>query len=356
MKHILLLAASTLILTSCGNAEQAEPEQSSASSETQSSDTENSSTDKYIGSVEMNVPGIVSEDAQIENLGGSFGWSEGPVWIAEDQRLLFTDVPGNVIWSYKDGEGLTKFLEPSGFAGDKPDWMGSPGANGLIRYGENEILLPSHGERGLYALDLDTKEKRLIVDEYDGKTFNSPNDAVIHKSGVIFFTDPPYGLAEGDDSEAKEIPFNGVYAYTPDGDVKLIDDKLTRPNGIILSPDGSTLYVANSDPEDTVWKTYPVAEDGTVGDGSIFFDATADIASGVSGNADGMAMDTEGRLYATGPGGVLVISPEGERLGLIRTGKPIANVTFGGPDGNVLYLTSADILARVPTMVQGHGL
>lgn len=356
MKQLLLLAASTLILVSCSNGEEAEILEPSPSTEAQASVAERSSSDNNIGSVEMNTAGIIADDAKIENLGGSFGWSEGPVWIAEDQRLLFTDVPGNVIWSYKDDEGLTKFLEPSGFAGDTPDWMGSPGANGLIRYGENEILLPSHGERGLYAMDLDTKEKRLIVDEYEGKKFNSPNDAVVHKSGIIFFTDPPYGLAGGDESEAKEIAFNGVYAYTPGGEVKLIDDKLTRPNGIILSPAGSTLYVANSDPEDTIWKTYPVADDGTVGDGAIFLDATADIAAGERGNADGMAVDTEGRLYATGPGGVLVISREGERLGLIRTGKPIANVTFGGPDGNVLYMTSADILARVPTLAKGHGL
>jgi len=356
MNQLLLLAASTLILVSCSNEDQIQAPDPSTSIEAPTPETEQSSSENYIGSVEMNAPGIIAEGAKIENLGGSFGWSEGPVWIAEEQRLLFTDVPGNVIWSYKDGEGLTKFLEPSGYAGEKPEWMGSAGANGLIRFGENEILLPSHGERGLYAMDLDTKEKRLIVDEYEGKKFNSPNDAVVHKSGAIFFTDPPYGLAEGNDSEAKEISFNGVYAYTPGGDVTLIDDRLTRPNGIILSPDGSTLYVANSDPDETIWKTYPVADDGTVGDGAVFLDATEDIAAGVRGNADGMAVDKEGRLYATGPGGVLVISPEGERLGLIQTGKPVANVTFGGPDGNILYMTSADILARVPTLATGHEL
>lgn len=353
MKHLLLLAASSLILSACTGEETVSQ---STAVETENVATQSEETQDYIGAVEMNTSGILAQDAKIENLGGSFGWSEGPVWISEQDRLLFTDVPGNIIWSYKEGEGLTKFLEPSGYAGEKPDWMGSPGANGLIRYGENEILLPSHGERGLYALNLDTKEKRLIVNEYDGKKFNSPNDAVIHETGIIFFTDPPYGLAEGDDSEVKEIPFNGVYAYSPEGDVTLIDDSLSRPNGIILSPDGSTLYVANSDPENTIWKRYPVSANGVVGEGSVFLDATADIAAGERGNADGMAVDTEGRLYATGPGGVLVISPEGERLGLIRTGKPIANVTFGGPEGNVLYMTSADILARVPTLVDGHGL
>lgn len=350
MNRFFLIFVSALILTACSNEDVTSP----SPTKSNTVETGSKTSTKYIGSVEMNTPGILAKDAKVENLGGDFGWSEGPVWIAEDARLLFTDVPGNVIWSYQDGEGLTKFLEPSGYAGEKPDWMGSAGSNGLIRYGENEILLPSHGERGLYAMDLDSKEKRLIVDEYDGKKFSSPNDAVIHKSGTIFFTDPPYGLKGKDDSEVKEISFNGVYAYSPNGDVEVIDKTLYRPNGIILSPDGSTLYVSNSDPKDTIWKSYPVSDDGTVGDGAIFLDATAAIKAGEQGNADGMAIDSEGRLYATGPGGVWVISPEGKKLGLIRTGKLVANVTFGGPEGNILYMTSADILARVPTLVTGY--
>jgi len=361
MKLIFLLAASTLVMASCSRESHTQKPVSAPATETQNLETHNLETEatrqiNYIGAVEMTSPGILAKEAKVENLGGAFGWSEGPVWIAEDQSLLFTDVPGNVIWSYQDGKGLTKFLEPSGYAGEKLDWMGSAGANGLIRYGDNEILLPSHGERGLYALNLETKEKRLIVDKYEGKKFSSPNDAVLHETGTIFFTDPPYGLKGNDKSEVKEIPFNGVYAYSPDGKVTVIDDSLSRPNGIILSPDGATLYVSNSDPKKTIWKSYPVSPDGSVGEGSVFLDASADKDAGEQGNADGMTIDTEGRLYATGPGGVLVISPAGERLGLIRTGKPVANVTFGGPDGNILYMTSADILARVPTLVTGFGL
>jgi gluconolactonase len=347
MKKRLLLSLCTVALWAC--------QPSPAVDEKPSVETEIAEIEA-IGAIEMVVPGIVSPDAKVENLGGSFGWSEGPVWIAEQDRLLFTDVPGNVIWTYKDGEGLSEFLNPSGHAEPVPAYTSSAGANGLIRLNDEEILLPDHGSRGLYALNLKTKEKRLLVEKFDGKQFNSPNDAVLHSNGIIFFTDPPYGLKGQDESEAKEIPFNGVYAFYPNGDVKLIDDSLTRPNGIILSPDERTLYVANSDPENAIWKAYPVSASGDVSEGKTLFDATADFAKGEVGNADGMAVDTEGRLYVTGPGGVIILTPEGKRLGLIRTGKRIANVTFGGADGSVLYMTSHDILARVPTLVKGHGL
>ncbi len=346
MIRTVFLASSILALTACGSA-------SVQSIETPTPVVEAANV---IGAVEMSIEGIVPADAKVENLGGSFGWSEGPVWIAEESRVLFTDVPGNTIWSYKDGEGLTEYLKPSGHALPVPDHISSAGANGLIRLNDTEIVLPDHGNRALYAMSLKTKEKRLLADKFEGKKLSSPNDAVLHETGILIFTDPPYGLKGQDESEFKEIPFNGVYALSPDGDVTLVDDSLTRPNGIILSPDQKTLYVANSDPKNTIWKAYPVAADGTVGEGSVLLDATADFAKGEVGNADGMAIDTEGRIYATGPGGVIVISPKGERLGLIRTGRRIANVTFGGENGDVLYMTSHDILARVQTSVKGFGL
>jgi len=335
---------------------------SNATSQTETTLTEDKAADmktsataiNAIGGVEMSVEGIVAKDAVVENLGGEFGWSEGPVWIPGKDQLLFTDVPGNTIWSYTDAEGLTEYLSPSGHSKPVPDHISSAGANGLIRWSETEILLPDHGNRALYTLSLETKEKKLLADKFEGKQFNSPNDAVLHKTGIVFFTDPPYGLKGQDESDAKELTFNGVYALYPNGDVTLVDDSLTRPNGIILSPDESVLYVANSDPENAIWKAYPVNAEGKVGAGEVLFDATADFAKGEVGNADGMAVDVEGRLYVTGPGGVIVLSPEGKRLGLIRTGKRIANVTFGGADNSVLYMTSHDILARVPTLTKGH--
>lgn len=299
---------------------------------------------------------VISKNAKIEDIGGEFGWSEGPVWIEQEEHgyLLFTDVPGNAIWKFTEEGGLELWMQPSG-AKDIEDYMSSPGANGLFPFKGGEILVPDHGSRALFALDLATQDKRLLADRYNGKRLNSPNDVVVHSSGTIFFTDPPYGLKNQDDNPAKELDFNGVFALSPGGDMTLIDDSLTRPNGIALSPDGSTLYVANSDPDDSKYMSYTVKDDGTVGESRLFLDVNVERKAEGFGNPDGMAVATDGTIFATGPGGVLILSPEGEMQGLIRTGKPVANVAFGDSDGQTLYLTSYDRLMRIRTRKTGLG-
>lgn len=304
-----------------------------------------------IGSVEAMQAGILPADALPEDLGGAFGWSEGPVWI-EDGYLLFTDVPGNTIWKFSDQDGLSVWMQPSG-ADPVADYTSSPGANGLLAYKNGTILAPDHGNRALYVLDLDTQKKTLLADQYEGQRFNSPNDVVVHSSGTMFFTDPPYGLKDQDGSSAKEIGFNGVYALQSDGSITLIDDRLTRPNGIVLSPDGATLYVSNSDPADAKYMTYPIESDGSVGEGRLFLDVTALLAEEGFGNPDGMAVAKDGTIFATGPGGVLVLSPDADILGTIRTGKPVANVAFGDANGRTLYMTSQDRLTRIQTLKTG---
>lgn len=304
-----------------------------------------------IGSVEDVDRGVLSKGAQVEDLGGEFGWSEGPVWI-EDGYLLFTDVPGNSIWKFTEADGLELWMLPSG-SKTKAEYTSSPGANGLYPYGAGKILVPDHGNRALYVMDVETQAKTLLADKYEGKRFNSPNDVVVHSSGMIYFTDPPYGLTGQDDNPAKELDFNGVFSLSPDGDVTVIDRSLTRPNGIALSPDGLSLYVANSDPTDSKFMTYPVTVDGNVGTGALFLDVSAERDSEGFGNPDGMAVATDGTIFATGPGGVWIISPEGEKLGLIRTGKPVANVAFGDADRKTLYMTSYDRLTRIFTRKTG---
>lgn len=305
-----------------------------------------------IGSVEALSNELISTTAKIQKLGGAYKWSEGPVWIKGGDYLLFTDVPGNTIHKFKDGEGITPFLSPSGLPGPKPDWVDSQGANGLYPLDAENLILADHGNRKLYKMNIATKVKTVLAESFEGKAFNSPNDAVLAKSGIIYFTDPPYGHADQDASEMKELSFNGVYALYPDGAIALLDDKLTRPNGIILSPDEGTLYVANSDPEDAKWIAYALDENGMVDSGREILNVTADVKAGQPGLPDGMAIDTLGNLYATGPGGVLILSPDGERLGLIRTGTAIANCTFGD-DGHTLYMTSNSFLARVKTKSKG---
>ena len=296
----------------------------------------------------------VPDPAALEELAGGFRWSEGPVWRPAEGDLLFTDVPGNTVWRWSDADGLSVFLRPSGLA-LAPGREASVGSNGLVLDAEGRLLLADHGSRAVTRLDPQTWLREVLADRYDGARFNSPNDLALHSGGALYFTDPPYGLAGQDASPDKELAHNGVYRLDPDGALTLLVDDLTRPNGVILSPDERTLYVANSDPARAIWRAYPVAADGSLGEGRLLFDATDRVGDAAPGLPDGMAVAADGTLFATGPGGVLVLSPEGALLGTIRTPRATANVTFGGADGRTLYLTSHDRLLRIRTGVAGVG-
>jgi len=172
-----------------------------------------------VGFLELASNDLISKAAKIEKLGGDYMWSEGPVWIKDGGYLLFTDVPGNTIYKFKEGEGLSTWMTPSTFMDPKLPLSGTQGANGLYPFDAGHIIVADHGSRTLYKMNLATQEKTLLADRFEGKRFNSPNDAVLAKSGVIYFTDPPYGLD------------NGVYALYPDGAIALLDDKLTQCYG-----------------------------------------------------------------------------------------------------------------------------
>lgn len=309
-----------------------------------------------IGSIETTRTDIIAPSAKIEKLGGKFIWSEGPVWVEQLDALLFTDVPGNVIWKFRDDEGITEYMSPSGAVPPVADYTSSPGANGLIMLDNDHMIVPDHGNRTLWSQNIETQERVALADEFEGKRLNSPNDAALHSSGIIYFTDPPYGLKNQDESSAKELDFNGVFALYPDGTMKVVDKNLARPNGVILSPDEKTLYVANSDPATANWTAYDVSETGEISNSRVIAEGFEELKAGQPGNPDGMAMAADGTLFATGPGGVWIMSPTGEKLGVISTGTAIANVTFGGADGRDLYMTSHTFLARTRTMVAGHGL
>ena len=291
---------------------------------------------------------VIDVKSPIEVLGTGYKWSEGPVWVKKHGYLLFNDVPSNVCYKWKAGEGVTKFLEPSGLAGPIPDGVREGGANGLAIDANGDLIMADSGSRAIARLDLETRKKTVIADKYSGMRFNSCNDVAIGREGIIYFTDPPYGLAGGDKSPLKEIDYNGVYRVHPQsGEVGLIDKSLKRPNGVALSPDNMLLYVAVSDPDQPEIRVYALAADGSAMDeGRLFHDFRAEVAQKLPGLPDGLKTDTAGRIFATGPGGVYVLSREGKRLGLISTGKAIANCCFG-EDGKTLFLTSADTLARV---------
>ncbi|MFC4728231.1 SMP-30/gluconolactonase/LRE family protein [Coralloluteibacterium thermophilus] len=295
---------------------------------------------------------VVAPDGRVERLAQGFAWAEGPVWLRD--ALLFTDVPGNRIHRWSEAEGLSVFLEPSGYTGPERDTLREPGANGLYPGPDGSVLLADSGSRMVARLDPATRHKTPLATHYDGRRFNSPNDLVRRSDGTVFFTDPPYGLKGLDASPVKELPFNGVYRLDPDGRVVLLDDGLSFPNGIALSPDERTLYVANSDPERPVWMAYTLDASGDVGDRRLFADASDLVGDGAPGLPDGMAVAADGTLFATGPGGVLVFAPDGTRLGRIETGKAVANCAFGD-DGRTLYMTSDDTLARVRVRATGLG-
>ncbi len=299
---------------------------------------------------------LVSKDAKIEVLCGGFEWAEGPVWVSEKGNkfggyVLFSDIPRNVVMKWQEGIGATVFMKPSGYTG-VADYGREPGSNGLALDGKGRLVMCEHGDRRISVL---TKGggKLTLADRYKGRRLNSPNDLAIRKNGEIFFTDPIYGLPKRADDPQRELDFCGVYRLQKDGTVTLQYREMSRPNGIAFSPDEKILYVANSDGKDPVWRAFPVEADGNLGTPKPFFDSSKEDRI-PRGGGDGLKVDIHGNVFATGPGGVLVLSPQGKLLGRIVTGQAIANVGWGN-DGSVLYLTSDMYLCRIQTKTKGVG-
>ena len=286
---------------------------------------------------------LVPLDATIEKLADGFEFTEGPVWVRQGEpepHLLFSDIPANAIKKWSTSEGVTDFMNPV-YDGD-PGERTQVGSNGLLIDGEGRLILCEHGNRRVSRIEADGSIT-VLADRYDGKRLNSPNDAVFHSNGWLYFTDPPYGLAGQDEDPTKELDFNGIFRLSQEGEVQLLVSDQTRPNGIGLSPDERTLYVANSDGNQKVWFAYDVLEDGTLGPGRVFFDVNAESAPGA---ADGMTIDRNGNLFATGPGGIWVISPDGRHLGSIQPDEVPANAAWGD-GGSTLYMTARTGLYRI---------
>lgn len=367
MSSARVFAAGMALALSACSAEQAttapeadEPAPVEAEAETEASYTMPEGAEIVILDAELAAE-VIDVNSPIQKLTEDrFGWSEGPVWIKEGDYLLFTDVPGNTMYKWSEAVGLEVFLQPSGLSGEDVEGIfREPGANGLIPGDfDGTILMGDHGNRAIARLDLATKEKTFLATTFEGKRFSSPNDLVLAPDGAIFFTDPPYGLKGIDESPAKELEFNGVYRWAPsadgEGTVTLVDNTLSRPNGVILSPDGQLLYVANSDPERAVVVVFEFKPSGVPDTIKTFADLTDMVGEDHPGLPDGMAMDTEGRLYLAGPGGVHVFMPDGTPVLRIDTGSAAANCTFGG-DGSTLYITSGSYLARVELKTTGLG-
>lgn len=281
---------------------------------------------------------ILDSGATIEKLAGGMGFTEGPVWVAKPGYLLFSDIPNNMVRKWTPGANeAPPYLEKSG--SDEPKGQGS---NGLALDRQGRLLLCQHGNRRVIRIEKDGKQT-VLADKWEGKRLNSPNDLAIRRDGLIYFTDPPYGLQGQDKSPQKEIPFNGVFLLK-NGQVTAQYKELSRPNGIAFAPDEKKLYVANSDNARKVWMVFDVAKDGSLSNGKVFADLTERKEPG--GN-DGMKVDRKGNVFATGPGGVWVFSPAGKALGVIRAAEIPANCAFGDPGGKSLYMTARTGLYRV---------
>jgi gluconolactonase len=319
------------------------------------------------GSVDRLDPALdklLPAGAAIEKLAEGFDWIESPLWVKKGGYLLFSEIPFNSIYKWEEGQGVSLFMKPAGYSGNRTD-LKEPGTNGLVLDAQGALIMCQHGNRRIAKLPSLAKpdgKQIALAEKFGDKRLNSPNDLVVHSSGDIFFTDPPYGLSKkaggdpGNDPD-KELKFQGVYRLDTRGNVTLVSDQLERPNGIALSPDEKTLYVANSHGPRPIIMAFDVKPDRSTESPRTFFNG-ADLRTkkpNLKGAFDGMAVDAAGNLFATGPGGVLVITATGQHLGTIATGEATANCEFGDKDGKTLYIAADMYLARIKTNTQGLG-
>ncbi len=333
--RIVISSLLAIALCACGS----EPSES----------TEGASAPESVGTVlrmDASVDAIVPADAVIEKLAGGQGFTEGPVWISSGPHLLFSDIPANNIYRWAEGDTEASVFYESMYTGEPRE--ASLGSNGLILDAEGNLIACEHGNRRVSRYVDGAWES--LADSYDGKRLNSPNDAAWHANGWLYFTDPPYGLPNREDDPLRELDFNGIYRLNYEsGDLELLVQDQSRPNGIGFSPDGKVAYVANSDEAKKVWMAYDVNDEGKFENGRVFYDANAEQAPGMP---DGLKLDEAGNVYATGPGGVWIFAPDGTHLGSIQPPEIPANVAWGD-DGSTLYMTARTGLYRIRLLSKG---
>ena len=321
-----------------------------------------SALSQTIQKLDPSLDQLVPADATLERVATGFDkWTEGPVWT-RDGSLFFAEIPANNIIRWRPGQKPEIFMHPSGYEGSEPFKGTEPGSNGMTLDSTGRLTVAGHARRNVWRLEsLDPHGQiTVLADSYQGKKLNSPNDLVYKSDGSLYFTDPPYGLeTQSDDDSKKELKVNGVYRIPEARDQKpgaepardklqLVIKDLGRPNGIAFSPDEKFLYIAESGKK--VWLRYPVNPDGSVGDGTLFLDASSDTAQG---GPDGIRVDNKGNLYGSGPGGVWIISPQGKHLGTIKVPERVSNVAWGDADGKTLYITASTSVYRIKLKVQG---
>lgn len=292
----------------------------------------------------------VPRDAVVEKIADGFAWAEGPVWSRKDGSLLFSDVPNNSIFNWKPSEGVKVFLKTSGYTGAEPFQGREPGSNGLAFDPQGRLVFCQHGNRSISRLEKDGS-RTIVVDRYQGKRINSPNDVVFKSDGDMYFTDPPFGLPKSYDDPARELDFCGVYRLSKDGRLTLMTKEALAPNGIAFSPDEKILYV--SDSKRTLWLAFDVKPDGSLSKSRVLFDG-AEAGKGKPGVADGLKVDARGNVFGAAPGGLFVIAPDGTLLGRFDFGTATGNCAWG-EDGSTLFIASNTAVYRVRLNTRGAG-
>jgi gluconolactonase len=308
-------------------------------------------TYKTIGMIERYdsaINRLLSPGAKAEIIAEGFRWSEGPLWLEKQRMLLFSDVPQNTIYKWTPQGGKEVYLKPSGYTGTV-ERGGEMGSNALLLDKEGQLVLCQHGDRRMARMEAPLGKPQsnfvTLASAYQGKRISSPNDAAYNSKGELFFTDPPYGLPKQDDTDpAKETTWNGVYKVKKNGEVVLLIDSLTRPNGIAFFPGEKRLLVANSDPQKPMWYVYEVKGDALV-NGRLFYSA-AGYDRKLQGLPDGLKIDKKGNVYATGPGGIYFFNSQGKLLGLLSVPAAASNVALSA-DEKTLYITNNTQVLRL---------
>jgi gluconolactonase len=285
---------------------------------------------------EAEMTDLIDPEAELEELADGFVFTEGPVWDFERGHLLFVDLAGNAMHRYRPGEGVTAYRDPSDFS------------NGMTFDVDGRLVVCEHRARRV-AREVAPGRFDTIVDSFGGEQLNAPNDVIVAADGSVVFTDPHYGLSEGYGGPAEQkLPHRGVYRVPPGGrEPELLADDFEGPNGLALDPSGRRLYVV--DTEHGHIRVFHLDDDWGLSGGEVFVELRAD----EDGVPDGLKLDTEGRIYSTGPGGIWVFGPDGTMLGRVRIPVVAANLAWGDEDAGALYITASERLYRLRTKVRG---
>lgn len=339
MKLLLSIPTLLLLLAGCNNAANTHVMQPQ---------------DSAIGTIEWydsSAANIIDTNASIAIIGKGYNWAEGPVWMESKQMLLFSDVPENKIYQWTAGDTPRVYLTHSGYTGTSL-LAGEIGSNGLALNNNNRLLLCQSGNRQVArlntSLDAPMPSFTALAANYNGKRFNSPNDLVADSKNNIYFTDPIYGLPKGATDPTRELPFEGVYKISADGELSLLIDSISRPNGIAFSPDERTLYVASSDEQKPAWYAFHLDEKGNIKSGGVLLNALPLKQKATQKQGpDGMKIDQYGNIFGAGPDGINIISPNGKLLGLIRVyNRFTSNCSFSATK-DTLYVTADDLVLRI---------